>query len=194
MNADPIQIYHPSIPRSKRELDLMIYPRSPCDVAATRHKQLDSWTLFELQRETEKLALSPSKFAGESSSSEKIGKCLVLKMSTLEIDRPSRNNRSREGKKQQNCRNEKTKREKSVCWSRIITIPQYDEKERRMIEDAKERRQRLLKEVTEQVNQRRRASMYDSIANLSALVEDDFSTMEDDEDEQHISCFFLTST
>jgi hypothetical protein len=139
--------------------------------------------LFELQRETEKLALS----------SEKIVKCPVLKMarsSTLEIDRPSRSNRSREGKKQQNNRNGKRKRKKSVCWSRIITTPRYEEKERRLIEDAKERRQRLLKEVTEQVNQRRRASMYDSIASLSALVEHDFSTMEDDDDEQHISCFF----
>jgi hypothetical protein len=186
MTHTPIQVYFLAPITGRRSED---------DLSHSGNK-LDSWTAFELQRETEKIQRIPhiKKNCVPVPSKEELLHGTETDLISRVRARTKSISRVKDDKKKESRRNQQSS-SKTINWSRLLPTPNYDERERKLIEEAKKKRQNLLREVNDRkftLGSRSPTTMHDSIASLSAIDKDDFSEMEDDEAEDgyHICCFF----
>ena len=186
-----MQAYYPSNEDPFTEkMDLKL---SPLSSPLGNSTELDPWTLYELEKETQKLSVDPR------SHQSKVG---FEKKSIAPVERCSLNKKAEGSKQQQKQVAQPRKSNRGRRSAR--TPPQHsfsNEGIQQMLQVAKSKRMSLLKEVSsrtlyegEQTPQPLPPSprLEDSISSLADLDENATTVFGDDEDDDdnHRSCYF----
>lgn len=159
-------------------------------------QELDPWTLYELEKETQKLSgdEKPKRIKGsKESSKKKSGPSPILEISFPAVGGKQRSRRSLVLPERH------TAKQRS---RRSLALPDRHQKSdaKKMIESSKSKRQSLLMEVTvKNLYDGRKppqtapsSCMDDSLSSLPGLEDDDenTTTLFDDDEDFHKSCYF----